>query len=58
MLKYLLLLLLFCSCTIIPQYRLRKTEYCEQRTEDTICKGYEERYAPHYNVCSIYDVSC
>lgn len=52
--KLMILLLILSSCSIIPIYKVEKTEYCERKYYDTICVGREDEYS-YKGVKSIYD---
>lgn len=40
MIKIILFTTLFTSCTVIPLYKIKKVELCEQQDYDTYCEGY------------------
>ena len=45
--KIISLLLLLSGCTVVPVYKVQKTEFCERMPYDTICEGYDEPIPPN-----------
>lgn len=45
------------SCTLLPEYEVRRTSYCKQKSYSYVCTGYDDDGHTYYpsSGCSPYD---